>query len=461
MHLRPPPATPRRSTGRPKGVVVAHASVVSLAHNHARILFGLARRRTGARALRVGHAWPFSFDASWQPLLALLCGHELHLAGDDTRRDPQLLATLIAGPQIDVIELSPGMLRQILATARDAGTPLPLRVLGTGGDAVDATLWRELRELDGTVGMNFYGPTESTVDAIVARADDSERPTIGWPVDNTTAYVLDAGLSPVAVGVAGELYLGGTQLARGYLGDPAATAERFVPDPFGLAGARMYRTGDLARRRDDGALEFVGRADDQLKIRGFRIEPAEVESVLLSHPSVRAAVVVGRRHGGDLRLVASVVGAGADADAGGGGGGADAATLRRHAAQRLPDYMVPAAITVLDALPLTARGKLDRRALPNPDFAALAGGAAPRSALERRLRDLVAEVLGLTSVGIHDDFFELGGDSMLAIGLARRARERGLAVTPRDVFVRRDVAELAAGLGATHDEEGSDGQPVR
>ena len=362
------------STGEPKGVSVPGSNLVSLAHHHERVFFGPAARGAGDRPLRVGHAWPFSFDASWQPMLALLSGHELHVFDDDERRDPELLAALIARSGIDVIELSPAHYAQV---AEAAGRPLGLRALGVGGDAVPAPLWTALREDPATDAFNFYGPTETTVDALVARVADSERQAIGRPVDNVTAHVLDSGLLPVPAGVAGELYLGGTQVARGYIGRPAATAERFVADPFGPTGARLYRTGDVVRRRADGALEFVGRADDQLKIRGFRVEPGEVEAALTAHPQVRAAAVVGHPDArGAVRLVAYAVTA------------LDGAAVRAHAAAVLPAHMVPAAVVVLDVLPQTPHGKLDRRALPAPDFAALshadaaahaAGGAARRA----------------------------------------------------------------------------------
>jgi amino acid adenylation domain-containing protein/non-ribosomal peptide synthase protein (TIGR01720 family) len=456
------------STGRPKGVVVTHRTVVTLLANHRARLFAPTAAARGRR-LRVGHAWPFSFDASWQPLLALLDGHELHLAGDDVRRDPQRLAALIEQAGIDVIEVTPSHVGQLAAAGLLAGDRLPLALLGVGGEAVPPPLWSQLQGLAGTESYNFYGPTECTVDTVVGRVRDTDRPVIGRPVDNTAAYVLGPDLAPVLPGVPGELYLGGGQLARGYLGRPGLTAERFVADPFGPPGARMYRTGDVVRRAVDGTLEFVGRADDQVKVRGYRIEPGEVEAALATHPAVGQVTVAARSDSpGVTRLVAYVVPAGAagtTAVAGDGGGHAGlAADLRAHAAGALPDHMVPAAVVVLDALPLTANGKLDRSALPAPDFAGLAAGAPPRTEREAELAALFARALGLPRVGVDDSFFDLGGDSIVSMQLVNLAREAGLVFTPREVFRHRTVAALAPVVrttdGLVAEEAGADAGTV-
>ncbi|MEW1646160.1 non-ribosomal peptide synthase/polyketide synthase [Streptomyces sp. NPDC091219] len=436
------------STGRPKGVVVTQRGIANLFHSHRHDLHQVARQRTGLRRLRVGHAWSFSFDASWQPQLWLLDGHALHIADDETRRDPELLAAFIRDRGIDFIEVTPSLLTQMA----DSGLigeegDCPLSVVGFGGEAVPESLWTRLAALSDTEAFNLYGPTEATVDALVGRVRDSATPVVGRPVHESRAYVLDTALRPVPPGVTGELYLSGPGLARGYLGRPELTAERFVADPFGAPGARMYRTGDMARWTEDGLLEFAGRTDDQVKIRGYRIELAEIEAALDTHPAVGQTVVVAREHRPGVRqLIAYAV-----AD------GTDGATLRAHAASVLPDYMVPAAVVVLDRLPLLSNGKLDRSALPAPDFTAQGGGRAPSGDTEHTLRYLFADALGLPAeaIGADDDFFTFGGDSIVAMQLVARARAAGLRVTPRQVFQHRTVAALAAvavplGTGERH-----------
>ncbi|WP_328369807.1 non-ribosomal peptide synthase/polyketide synthase [Streptomyces sp. NBC_00445] len=426
------------STGRPKGVVVCHRSVVNLFHSHRRTLHDLAKAGTGRRHLRVGHFWSFSFDASWQPQLWLLDGHALHILDDETRRDPELTAAAIRAQGIDFIEVTPSFLAQMAEYGLIKDGECPLAVVGVGGEAVPDALWSELAALPGTEAFNLYGPTEATVDALAARIGESERPVVGRPVGNTRAYVLDGRLRPVPPGVTGELYLAGAGLARGYLGRPGLTAERFTADPFGEPGSRMYRTGDLARWTAEGTLEYLGRADDQVKIRGFRIELAEIEAVLDRHDAVGQVVVVAREDRPRTKqLVAYVVPAG-------GVPSPDPAELRAHAAATLPDYMVPAAVVLLDELPLLSNGKLDRRALPAPEFTLATGGREPANDVERTLCARFAEVLGLPGVGADDDFFALGGDSIVAMQLVSRVRAAGLRITPRQVFQHRTVGALAA-----------------
>ncbi|MFF2382011.1 non-ribosomal peptide synthase/polyketide synthase [Streptomyces sp. NPDC058108] len=426
------------STGRPKGVVVCHRSVVNLFHSHRRTLHDLAKRTTGRRRLRVGHAWSFSFDASWQPQLWLLDGHALHILDDETRRDPELTAGAIRAQGIDFIEVTPSFLAQMADTGLVEDGVCPLAVVGVGGEAVPDALWTELAAWETTAAFNLYGPTEATVDALVCRVGESDRPLVGRPVGNTRAYVLDAALRPVLPGVTGELYLAGEGLARGYLSRPDLTADRFVPDMYGPAGTRMYRTGDLARWTDDGRIDYLGRADDQVKIRGFRIELAEIEATLHRHADVGQAVVVAREdRPGVKRLIAYAV----TAD---GSPAVDPATLRAHVAAVLPEYMVPAAVVVLDELPLLSNGKLDRTSLPVPDFTRTTAGREPSNDRERALCAQFAEVLGVPGTGADDDFFTLGGDSIVAMQLVSRARAAGLRITPRQVFQHRTVAALAA-----------------
>ncbi|MEU9185750.1 amino acid adenylation domain-containing protein [Streptomyces sp. NPDC048484] len=439
------PLTPRHpayviytsgSTGRPKGVVITHETVGNLFHSHRETLYAPAKAATGRRHLRVGHAWAFSFDASWQPQLWLLDGHCVHVVSDETRRDPDLLSAAVVEHGFDFLEVTPSFFAQMADTGlvREDGSS-PLAVVGVGGEAVPGALWERLGRLNGTEAFNLYGPTESTVDALVARVRDSDRPLVGRPVAGTRAYVLDDRLQPVPPGVTGELYLAGGGLARGYLGRPALTAERFVADPFGGPGSRLYRTGDLARWTADGYLDYLGRADDQVKIRGFRIEPGEIESALTAHMDVAQSVVTVRQEGARNLLVAYVVPVpGALPDAG---------RLRAHVGVRLPDHMVPAAVVLLDRLPELANGKLDRAALPAPDFSALSTGRAPGTELEKALCAVFAGVLGLDEVGVDDDFFALGGDSIMAMQLVSRARAADVRITPRLVLRHRTVAGLA------------------
>ncbi|SHF27262.1 non-ribosomal peptide synthetase [Streptoalloteichus hindustanus] len=435
------------STGTPKAVVATHQNVVNLFHNHQEHVYGPASRAVGGRPLRIGHGWSFSFDASWQPLVGIFGGHEIVLLSDEVRGDPRLQVAVLLDRGVDFIEVSPSYFAQLATSGLVRDGRCPLAVLGVGGEAVPASQWAGMRAFQGTEAYNFYGPTECTVDSVVARVAETDRPVIGRPIANTRVYVLDAGLRPVPPGVAGELYVAGAGVTRGYLRRAALTAHRFVADPFGQAGSRMYRTGDVVRWTEDGRLDYVGRADDQVKVRGFRIEPGEIEKLLEEHAEVsRAAVVVREDQPGVRRLVAYVVGAvGVD------GATPAAGALRDHVAAALPSHMVPAAFVPLTALPLTTNGKLDRRALPAPDLAELVGGGEPETPREKVLCELFADLLGLARVGVDDDFFELGGDSIVSIQLVSRARAAGLAISPRDVFQRRSVRELATVAGEAGD----------
>ncbi|MBQ0826114.1 non-ribosomal peptide synthetase [Streptomyces tagetis] len=427
------------STGTPKGVVVSHANLVNLFHSHRRTLYTPLAERTGRERLRVGHAWSFSFDASWQPQLWLLDGHCVHILSDDLRHDPEALHRYLGDHRIDFVELAPSLLAQLEQAGLTAGGDCPVPLLGVGGEAVPDTQWSRLRALTTTEVVNLYGPTECTVDSLQAFVRDSDRQVVGHPVDNARVHLLDAALRPVPPGVPGELYVAGAGLARGYLGRPGLTAGRFVADPFGGDGGRLYRTGDLARRTPGGAVEFLGRTDDQVKIRGFRVEPGEIETALLAHPGVAQAAVVAREDGGVRRLVGYA--------AGREGAAPDPEALRGHLAATLPDHLVPAAVVVLDALPVTANGKLDRDRLPAPDFSrAAAGGRAPRGAAETALCAAMATVLNLPSIAADADFFALGGDSIVSMQLVGRLRAEGWQVSPRQVFALRTPAALAAEL---------------
>ncbi|MEU7788012.1 non-ribosomal peptide synthase/polyketide synthase [Amycolatopsis sp. NPDC049159] len=409
------------STGTPKGVVVEHRALVNLLAAHRGGFFGRSRERFALTA-------SLSFDTSWEGLLALADGHELHVLDDDTRLDPAAAVRYLHGHRIDLLDLTPAYLRQLVDAGLLTGDHRPGTVM-VGGEATGEALWRELAA-SGVTCLNYYGPTEVTVDA-VHEPVTGDRPLIGRPLPNLAAYVLDADGEPVPAGVPGELFLAGPQLARGYLGRPGLTADRFVADPFGPPGGRMYRTGDRVRWTGDGRLDYLGRVDDQVKIRGFRVEPGEVEAVLRRHPAVADTTVAAR----DGRLVAYVVG-----ETGG---------LRDWLRDRLPGHLVPTAYVSLDALPLTRNGKVDRRALPAPGLDATREFVAPRTETERRLAAIWAGVLGLDRVGVTDSFFELGGDSLLSMKITSRVRaELGVEVSPRVLFTAPTLGGFAAALPA-------------
>uniref|UniRef100_UPI0012B699F1 non-ribosomal peptide synthetase n=1 Tax=Parafrankia discariae TaxID=365528 RepID=UPI0012B699F1 len=437
------------STGVPKGVAVTHGGLANLLATHRHRQMADAARRADGRRLRVAHLASFSFDGSWGPLLWLFDGHELHVLDDNDYRDVPAAAGYLAAHLVDWVDATPTYIQALVGLGLLDGEHRPLGVV-VGGEAVPAELWRRLATTEGLIARDVYGPTENTVDAYAwdATPDGGRSAHL---LDGVTVRVLDAHCGLAPVGVTGELYLAGHGLARGYLGSAGLTATRFVADPYGPPGSRMYRTGDLARWTPTGVLAFAGRADEQVKIRGFRIEPGEIEATLTTHPGVgRAAVVVREDRPGARRLVAYVIpAADADADAGSGAAAAaDPAALRDHLAARLPDHMVPAAIVVVDDFPLTSSGKLDQRALPEPDLAAVAAGdgGAPRNPAERLLCDLFAELVGVPAgaVGTGDSFFTLGGDSILSIQLVSRARQGGLVLSARDVFQTPTPAGLAA-----------------
>ncbi|MFF3350257.1 amino acid adenylation domain-containing protein [Streptomyces sp. NPDC002779] len=400
------------STGRPKGVVVEHRALVNLLHSHESTLFAAHVRATGRPAARVAVTAPLTFDASWMGLLALFAGHELHLLDDATRRDPAAMVGYVGRHGVDFLDTTPTYGLEMLEHGL-LGTPeLTPRTLTFGGEAIPEPLWRRLLAEPDVTAHNFYGPTECTVETLTAPLRGTSTPIVGRPLEGARVYVLDEALRPVPPGVTGELYIAGRGLARGYAGRPGATAERFVASPF-ADGARMYRSGDLARWRADGSLEFCGRADDQVKVRGFRIEPGEIEAALGRHPDIaHGAVVLREDRPGDRRLVAYAVPVP--------GRTPDPSGLRAFLAGTLPEYMVPAAFVVLDALPVTGNGKLDRRALPAPEYGGL--GRAPGNEVERSLAALFEDVLDVRGTGVDDSFFDLGGHSFLAARVVARIR---------------------------------------
>ncbi|HST57443.1 MAG TPA: amino acid adenylation domain-containing protein, partial [Longimicrobium sp.] len=420
------------STGRPKGVMNAHRGVVN------RLVWMQAHFGIGADDV-VLQKTPFGFDVSvWEFFWPLQQGARLVMARPDGHRDPLYLQEVIEREGVTALHFVPSML-QSFVEAVAAGRCPSLRHVVCSGEALPPALVRRFYDqLAGPVELtNLYGPTEAAVDVscwTCPRGEAADVVPIGRPVWNTQLYVLDTALRPVPVGVPGELYIGGVQVARGYQGRAAMTAERFVPDPFSAeGGARLYRTGDRVRWRTDGAIEYLGRLDFQVKVRGFRIELGEIESVLRAYESVTDCVVVARADAGETRLVAYIVGE------------AEAEALRAHVRRSLPEYMVPSAFVTLDALPLTANGKLDRKALPAPELGSTEGqSAAPGTPTEEVLAEVWAEVLRLERVGVDDNFFELGGHSLMAIRVVSRIRAVfGVELPLRALFEGPTVAELA------------------
>ena len=459
------------STGRPKGVVVTHQNVVRL--------FGATQHWFGFGADDVWtlfHSCAFDFSV-WEIWGSLLYGGRLVVVPHEVSRSPEQFLELLVHERVTVLNQTPSAFYPLMQADQERpaeGQLLALRTVIFGGEGLEPARlspWYQRHPDRAPTLVNMYGITETTVHVTHVTLDQHHaalgaRSVIGIGIPDLRTHVLDAGLQPAPPGVVGELYIAGAGLARGYLNRPGLSAERFVADPFGPPGTRMYRTGDLVAWNPDGQLEFVGRVDHQVKIRGFRIELGEVEAVLVAHPDVAQAAVVARRdqpganqaganqagdnqaganqpgdnQAGDTRLVAYVVGAG--------GGEVAVEAVRGHLRARLPDYMVPAAFVVLDALPLSPNGKLDRAALPAPSRSAPAGGRAPRTPQEQILAELFAEVLGLAAVGIDDSFFDLGGHSLLATRLVARVRAAlGVELGLRAVFEAPTVAGLAAGLG--------------
>ncbi len=412
------------STGTPKGVAVSHLGLRNVVEDN-------LRRYALDEDSRVLQLVSPSFDVSMADVWPTLCaGARLVLAPSKLDASGDELTRLMRARRVTHLATTPTYLLHM-----EAEDVPELRLLIIGGEPMPPEARRRWQR--GRAMYNQYGVTEATIISTVSavRREREGAAPIGGPIANTRVYALDTSLRPVPVGVPGELYVAGAGLARGYLGRSGLSAERFVASPFG-AGERMYRTGDVVRWTSEGELVFAGRADDQMKVRGHRIEPGEIESALSGCPGVREAVVTIREdRPGERRLIGYVA---ADARA------VDGRTVRAHAANLLPDHMVPTAVMVLDALPLTANGKLDRAALPAPDFAERVLGREPRTETERVLCDLFAEMLGLERVGADDGFFELGGDSISSMQLVSRARRAGLVMTPRHVFEEKTPERLAA-----------------
>ncbi|MEK4688298.1 non-ribosomal peptide synthetase DhbF [Bacillus sp. FSL W8-1202] len=432
------------STGVPKGVMIPHQNVTRL--------FAATEhwfRFSSDDIWTMFHSYAFDFSV-WEIWGPLLHGGRLVIVPHHVSRSPEAFLRLLVKEGVTVLNQTPSAFYQFMQAEReqpDLGQALSLRYVIFGGEALELSRledWYNRHPENRPQLINMYGITETTVHVSYIELDRSmaalrANSLIGCGIPDLGVYVLDERLQPVPPGVAGELYVSGAGLARGYLGRPGLTSERFIADPFGPPGTRMYRTGDVARLRADGSLDYVGRADHQVKIRGFRIELGEIKAALVQHPQLEdAAVIVREDQPGDKRLAAYVIPSEETFDT---------AELRKYAAERLPDYMVPAAFMTMKELPLTPNGKLDRKALPAPDFAAAVTGRGPRTPQEEILCDLFMEVLHLPRVGIDDRFFDLGGHSLLAVQLMSRIREAlGVELSIGNLFEAPTVAGLAERL---------------
>ncbi|MEU2486243.1 amino acid adenylation domain-containing protein [Streptomyces sp. NPDC012617] len=432
------------STGKPKGVVTEYAGLTNMLINHQRRIFEPVLAEHGHRTFRVAHTVSFAFDMSWEELLWLADGHEVHICDEELRRDAPRLVEYCAEHGIDVINVTPTYAQQLVAEGLlDDPARRPALVL-LGGEAVTPTLWRRLAETEGTVGYNLYGPTEYTINTLGVGTFECQDPVVGVAIDNTDVYVLDPWLRPLPDGVPGELYVSGIGIARGYLGQPAQTADRFVACPFGEPGGRMYRTGDLVSRRPDGNLVYLGRTDQQVKIRGHRVELGEVEAAFAAHPAVRFVAAVAQpdpQVDGSHRLAAYLVLS-----------GSDLAAVAAEAGGGLPDFLRPTHYAQVDSIPLTVNGKADTKALPEArplGVLTTVDERGPRTGTEEVVCEFFAEALDLDDdeVSAVSDFVALGGHSMLAvrlIGLLRR--EYGPVVTIRDLLTLRTPEAIARHL---------------
>lgn len=423
------------STGQPKAAVNTHRAIAN------RLLWMQDTYHLNETDC-VLQKTPFSFDVSvWEFFWPLLTGARLVLARPRGHLDNSYLIELIAGERVTTIHFVPSMLQMFLQDPEVERCDSLRRVI-CSGEALPFTLMQSFfAKLDAQL-HNLYGPTEAAVDVTFWQCERERRTVpIGLPIANTQIFILDPDLRLVPAGVSGELHIGGISLARGYLYRPALTAEKFIPAPFAnRPGARLYKTGDKARHLADGNIEFLGRLDHQVKLRGFRIEPGEIEAALTSHPAVREAVVSVRQdQPGEKRLVAYLVVSDAAAPAD--------SDLRQFLKERLPDYMLPSAFVVLEKLPLTVNGKVDRKRLPVPDRQRRAPEetfVVPRTPTEKTLADIWAYVLDIEKVGVHDNFFAIGGDSILSMRVVFNARKSGIELRPKDIYEYQTIAELGA-----------------
>ncbi|HZO71424.1 MAG TPA: amino acid adenylation domain-containing protein [Ktedonobacteraceae bacterium] len=428
------------TTGKPKGVLIQHQSVV---HLLAALRQNIYAPLSPFAPLRIAVNGPFTFDTSVKQIIQLLDGHTLYLVSTALRLDPEGMLNFLRDNHIDVIDCTPSQLTLWIAAGLLEKQQVRPRAILIGGEAIPLALWQQLRQVQDMLCFNVYGPTECTVDATACLIQSAgETPSIGRPLPHVRAYILDTLGRPVPIGVAGELCIGGAGVARGYLHDQELTVRKFSSDPFAgseSSTARLYHTGDSACYRPDGTIMFLGRIDRQVKVRGYRVELAEIEATLSLHPAVQEVAVLMNE---DAHLSAYIVPQRNEQP--------EVDDLRTFLLNLLPDYMVPASFIVLEHLPLTSYGKIDYRALSSMKDSGLRPKkvfVAPRTPVEQLLADIWSEVIGREKVSIHDSFFELGGDSIMCIQVTARAKQRGLRITPIQIFQHQTIAALAAIVG--------------
>ncbi len=424
------------STGKPKGVMVQHKSVLNLAA----ALMDIVYSKSNSRKLTVSLNAPLAFDASVQQLVALLYGHTLCIIPQDIRLDGEGLMNFIRDEKIDVLDCVPTQLSILLENGFAETNKWKPSLVLPGGEPIDNDMWNNLLKIREVKFFNMYGPTECTVDSTICEIkNEISKPSIGLPIYNTTHFILDKQMNPVPIGIAGELYIGGESLTRGYLNRTDLTAERFLPNPFSEnEGERIYKTGDLVRYLLDGNIEYVGRVDNQVKLRGFRIELGEIEALLNKHNDISKAVVIIREDKPSTKkIVAYYVSGNANLEN---------KELAEYLSGTLPEYMIPSFFVKLKNIPLTPNGKIDRKALPAPtveDISTKEEYIEPQTGKEKLLAEVWQELLGFEKIGLNDNFFKLGGDSIVAIQMIAKAKQKGLKITPVQIFQNQTLQKLA------------------
>ncbi|WP_445356041.1 amino acid adenylation domain-containing protein [Microbulbifer sp. EKSA008] len=430
------------STGKPKGVMVPHGALLNLALALQKEIFANAIEHCANTRLKVALTGSFSFDTSWDPILLMMLGHELHLFGDDAKRDVYGLIDSIRTLKIDTLAVAPSLATQLMeAGLMDEGHHHPT-LMDICGEAVSPALWSQLQQFPKLQAYNIYGPTEFTVYATSAQVStDLAEPVIGSPLANTEVYVLDKRLRPVPIGVSGELYLAGDNITIGYLRRPETTASRFVANPY-RPGKVMYLTGDLVRWGTHGELEFIGRCDNQVKVRGFRVELGDVEAAFSSLDETKEVAVIAKPIATGNQLLAYCT----LKTPSNGNKQEIESRLIQQLNDQLPDYMVPASLIILEEFPLTVSGKLDKKALPMPSATPQKSSRAAIGTAERLVCSAIASTLEIDNIGAEDDFFQLGGDSISAMHLCTAMRKAGYDLRPKEIFKLRSAEQIALNL---------------